>query len=58
MKLTDEQIRSMLKDVIGEVDYDIAKSYNPRLSEDPESAELSMRRLVQIVRTHLKDSMT
>lgn len=48
--MTEKQIRLMIKQIIGEVDYDASKFYEPDLSEDPEAAEQSMKRLVKIVR--------
>lgn len=52
-KKRDEQIRAMLLAVIGEADYDLAKSFDPDLSEDPEHSERTMVAMVRIVRDRL-----
>lgn len=48
------QIDRMILALIAEVDYDIAKSYNPKLSEDPDEIEPRMERLRAIVARHMK----
>lgn len=32
MNINDKQLRAMILDIIGEADYDLAKSFNPCLS--------------------------
>lgn len=51
----EKQIRAMLLAVIGEADYDLAKSFDPELSEDPEHSERTMAAMVRIVRGRLTE---
>jgi hypothetical protein len=56
-KKTDEAranaLRAMILDILGEADYDLAKSFDPELSEDFESSERTMGRMVDIADRHL-----
>lgn len=49
-KTSDEQLRKMIMALIGEVDYDQDKYFDPETSEDPEEAEAQMKRLVELER--------
>ena len=42
--------------ILTEADYDLAKSYDPKLSEDPEHSEASMDRLIAIARRCMYDA--
>ena len=44
----------MLMEVVGSLDYDLAKSLHPDLSEDPESVPETMGKLRRIVRKYLR----
>lgn len=45
----DGVIRDLIMFVVGTVDYDIAKYYDPATSEDPKGAEREMKQLVASV---------
>lgn len=47
---TDKEIRELVLELIMEIDYDTYKFYVPELSEDPDSAEEDMQRLIKIVK--------
>jgi hypothetical protein len=42
-------IEAMLRDLLDSIDYDIAKSYDPKTAEEPEFAEEAFEELVSIV---------
>lgn len=44
----------MILELIGAVDYDIAKSFDPECAEEPESIPEEMARLRAIARKHLE----
>ena len=50
--MSDEQIVSMLRDLLEEIDHDTAKNYDPETAEEPEYAEDAMADLVSIVKNH------
>lgn len=52
-ELTDKQIRKMILNLIEEIDYDIWKSFDPKLSEDPDDIEDKMNNLIIIAKKHL-----
>ena len=52
--MQDEDIKRMVLDIIGEVDYDICKDYCVERAEEPELVAGRLDKLVEIVRTHLK----
>lgn len=54
MNLTDQQIRAMIMDIFNRADYDLWKFYNPKTSEDPETAEQYMENLVTITKEFLE----
>jgi hypothetical protein len=54
--MTREQIKEMIMDLLGQVDYDIMKSYLPECSEDPEGSAESMERLIDLCKKHIKGS--
>lgn len=57
--MKESAIRTMLRDLVNELDYDLAKSLDPKLAEDPEMAKEEMAKLEKIVRKHLeKDNST
>ena len=43
----------MVLDIIAEVDYDIWKGFDPKLSEDPEYAEEALNRLIDMAEKHI-----
>lgn len=47
------KLRAMILDILGEADYDLAKSFDPELSEDFENSERTMGRMVDIADRHL-----
>lgn len=51
--MTDAQIRTMLLDVICDVDFDLYQSFQPENSDNPEESEATMLRLIEVVRKHL-----
>lgn len=53
MTPTDKQLRALILDIIGEADYDLAKSFDPDLSEDPEETEHTMQAMIGIARKHV-----
>lgn len=42
------QIKAMIMELISAADYDLGKSLDPKLAEDPEYAEEQMHRLIEI----------
>lgn len=54
LAMTKQQIKSMIMELFGEIDYDLAKSLDPKMAEDPEYAEEQMERLIKIVERHQK----
>lgn len=48
--MTDAQLRAMILALLGEADYDLAKHFDPELSEDPDAAEEQMQRMIDIAR--------
>jgi len=54
--VTNVDIRKMVMAILTEADYDLAKSYDPKLSEDPEHSEASMDRLIAIARRCMYDA--
>ena len=50
---SDKQLRAMILDVISEADYDLGKSFDPKLSEDPEETGSTMQAMIEIAKTHL-----
>lgn len=54
--MLDKNIRRMLLDVIGEIDYDILKGYYMKeTAEEPDLVEDNMQLLISIVRHYIKD---
>jgi len=51
--MTRRQIETMLRDILGWVDYDIAKEYDAETAEEPEYAEERMQSLVAIAERHI-----
>ena len=52
--MTDEAIKEMILDIIGEVDYDICKDYVEETAEESELVENKMQILIDIVKKHLE----
>lgn len=48
--MSDEELREMIRAILGEADYDLAKHFDPETSEDIEEAEITMKRMVKIAR--------
>jgi hypothetical protein len=46
----------MIINLLGQVDYDIMKSYLPECSEDPEGAAEHMEELINLVEKHFEES--
>lgn len=44
----------MLIELLGEIDYDIMKSYIPETAEEPERVDERMNKLVKIVEKYLE----
>lgn len=55
--MTRIQIKEMIISLLGQVDYDLMKSYKPETAEDPEYAEECMEKLIDLVASHLKKSI-
>lgn len=51
--LNKKQVRAMIIDILKEADYDLAKSFDPELSEDPKESARTMRRMIQVAAKHL-----
>lgn len=49
-----DEIRAMLLDVLGEVDYDVAKSYDKDTAEEPDTVDERMNKLIAIAQRHMK----
>ena len=54
--MTRREIDRMLHELLGVIDYDIAKSFRPETSEEPEAIPQRMAQLRRIVTKHLNDS--
>lgn len=56
--MLDEEIKEMVLDIVGEIDYDIYKnSYLKETAEEPDLVDDNIAMLVRIVRKHLPWSM-
>lgn len=51
---TDEQINKLLLAVIGEVDYDVVKTFMPECSEEPDEIPERLEQLRDVVRFHIR----
>ena len=55
-KMKDKQIKEMVLDIIGEVDYDILKGvYVKETAEEPDEVDDNIAILVDIVKKHIKN---
>lgn len=54
--MNKQQIREMIMDILGQADYDLAKSYDPETAEEPEYAEKKMQKLVCLAEKHFKNA--
>jgi hypothetical protein len=52
--MTRQAIDRMLLELIGAIDYDIAKSFDPECAEEPESIPQRMTELRRIVTKHMR----
>ena len=50
------KIKDMLMEILNEVDYDIAKQYDPKTAEEPELVEKQMNKLVKIVKKYFRSN--
>lgn len=48
--MSDEEIQFMIMALISHADYDLAKALTPRLAEDPEFAQETMKELIEIAK--------
>jgi len=51
--LSEKAIRDMILSLVNELDYDLAKTLDPKCAEDPDESRQTMLRLIAIVRKHL-----
>lgn len=51
--MTDKQIEALVRDIVGEADYDLAKQLDPKTAEEPHEAKPFMARMVAIARKHM-----
>lgn len=49
-----KDIKKFLMIILGRVDYDIAKSYDPKTAEEPEYANSQMEELIDVAEIELK----
>ena len=56
--MTRERIEQMVWEMLEAIDYDIAKSYNPETTEDPEYAKAAFEDLVDIVEDYVDGTVT
>lgn len=47
--MTRKRIKAMIQDLIGQIDYDLAKSLDPETAEEPEAAKKEMEELIDLV---------
>lgn len=52
--MTNEQIEDMIRAIVSAADYDIGKTLDPELAEEPDEVPARMAELVAIAREHLK----
>jgi hypothetical protein len=48
------EIKKLIMIILGQADYDLMKSYDPKTAEEPEYAEKEMESLIDTVEEHLK----
>lgn len=48
------EIKKLIMVILGQADYDLMKSYDPKTAEEPECAEKEMESLIDTVEEHLK----
>lgn len=53
--MNNDAARELIKAIVGEIDYDIAKDLDPETAEEPEEAVKLMNRLIAIVHYHLPE---
>jgi len=51
----EAKLREIVMAVLGEADYDLAKGFDPELSEDLEESERTMRKMIKTVWDGLND---
>lgn len=52
--MTDLQVKNLLMALLHQIDYDIAKSFDPETAEEPEYAEQEMQRLIKFYKNYIK----
>lgn len=48
------EIKELIMVILGQADYDLMKSYDPKTAEEPECAKEEMEKLIDTVEDHLK----
>ena len=56
MKLTNDQARDLILFIVGQVDYDIAKSLDPETAEEPEYTKRQMKKLIDDTQKYLYEN--
>jgi hypothetical protein len=51
--MTRKNIKAMIMALMEEADYDLAKSLDPEMAEEPEYAKEKLKRLIDIAQQHL-----
>ncbi len=54
--MTFEQAKTIVFDLVGQIDYDIQKSLDPKTAEDPEWAESELNRLAAVLWQKVKNT--
>jgi hypothetical protein len=52
--MTRKEIKDFIMAILGQVDYDIQKSYDPKTAEEPDYAKEQMESLIDFVDEYLK----
>ncbi len=52
--MSNEKLRAMVRAIVEQADYDLAKSLDPETAEDPGFAEELMASLVNVAREHVE----
>lgn len=50
--MTQQQFRKMMMEMLKQIDYDVAKQYDAKTAEEPESVEDAWAALEKIARKH------
>jgi hypothetical protein len=46
------EIKDLIMVILDQADYDLMKSYDPEIAEEPDNAEANMERLIDTVENH------